>query len=141
MSIDFTVEGVPAPQGSKNAFVTQKQGERPRAVVVDKNPDALKAWREQVRVAARATGARIERGVPVRVDLIFWMPRGKTVKRELPTVKPDLDKLTRAIGDALTDSWLIADDSQIVTSTQTKKYATETEPAGVRIRVTQLEGN
>lgn len=128
--MDVFVEGVPVPQGSKNAFVVGK--EKPRAVVVDVKQKPLQEWR--ARIAAAVSGHRFDAHVPVRVDLGFYLPRGKTVKRALPTTKPDVDKLTRAVFDALTDALVVVDDSQIVTGTQIKRYADDCPP-GVRIRV------
>ena len=130
--IDVRIDGVPVPQGSKTAFVVGK--DRPRAVVVDVKKDSLRAWRDQVAAVVKAAGWSVVGHVPVRVDLAFFLPRGKTVSRVFPTTKPDVDKLTRAVFDALTESGVIADDSQIVTATQTKKYA-DGVPVGVRIRV------
>jgi Holliday junction resolvase RusA-like endonuclease len=47
----------------------------------------------------------------------------------LPTVKPDIDKLCRAILDALTDSGAIFDDdSQVVQLVASKNYSTLAQP-------------
>lgn len=128
------VDGLPVPQGSKTGFVVGK--DKPRAVVVDVKRKQLVEWRD--RVADMVRGERFGPHVPVRVDLVFYLPRGKTVKRKFPTTKPDVDKLTRAIFDALAQAWVVADDSQIVTGTQSKRYADD-RPVGVAIRVKEVE--
>ena len=62
------------------------------------------------------------------------MPRGVTVKREYPTVTPDIDKLERAVLDAMTIAGVWGDDSQVVSGTRGKRYADECAP-GVRITI------
>lgn len=132
--ITFRVIGTPSPQGSKNAFV--RGG---RAVIVDKNPPALEAWRSAVEEAARATGVKHEAHVPLVVQIVFILPRGKSVKREHPTTRPDGDKTERAVWDALTKSGLVHDDSQIVEWSGRKRYQLPDEPTGAFIRVFSLE--
>lgn len=61
---------------------------------------------------------------PVSVRITFFIPHPKTVKRHMPTVPPDIDKLCRAVLDALTDAGVWADDSQVVDLGATKVYAT-----------------
>lgn len=65
----------------------------------------------------------------------FYLPLPKAVKRLLSSVKPDLDKLMRALGDGMTDSGLLVDDSLIVTQWLHKRYAIEVNPVGVRVLV------
>jgi Holliday junction resolvase RusA-like endonuclease len=50
---------------------------------------------------------------------------------------PDLDKLVRAIFDALTDADVWNDDSQVVKLVTTKYYATDIQRPGVIITVAQ----
>jgi len=71
---------------------------------------------------------------------MFFMPRGKTVKRELPTVPPDLDKLIRAINDSATDAGVIEDDSQVVEILAYKFYEAENCPPGALITYSQFLG-
>lgn len=61
--------------------------------------------------------------VPVEVMLEFMFPRPKGAPkgRLFPSVKPDADKLVRAIFDALTNV-LWADDAQVVRITAEKVY-------------------
>lgn len=134
--LDFFAEGTPVPQGSKNAYV--RGG---RAVLVDANA-CLKPWRAIMRDAAEA--AIDEAGwetldEPCRVYLGFTMPSPKRPRWWVPAVKPDLDKLTRAVFDALTDAGVWKDDSRVVSMEVTKRYADdEGDVPGVWVEVQPL---
>lgn len=135
--LDFFAEGTPVPQGSKNAYV--RGG---RAVLVDANA-RLKPWRAVVREAAEA--AISEAGwetldEPCRVYLGFTMPRPQRPRWDVPAVKPDLDKLARAVFDALTDACVWRDDSRVVDMKATKRYEGEDgEIPGVWVEVEPLK--
>lgn len=121
-SLDIWVEGTPIPQGSKTGYV--RGG---RAVLVDANK-RLKPWRAAVRSAAEEAIRDDEWATldePCRVRLAFTMPRPKRPRWVLPAVKPDLDKLTRAVFDALTDAGVWTDDSRVVSLQVDKIYAGE----------------
>lgn len=155
--LTFWCDGVPAPQGSKKGFVVKG-----RAVIVDDNPATLKAWRQAVDQAAlqqidqnRRRGQEWEtlQG-PVQVNLVFWLPRPRSHYRTgkfshllradapaRPGTKPDLDKLTRAIGDSLTTARVYGDDSLVVQSAQAKHFAERPEQCGVHVTVQLLEEN
>ena len=134
--LDFFAEGAPVPQGSKNAYV--RGG---RAVLVDANA-RLKPWRSAVRSAAEAAIAEVgweTLDEPCRVYLGFTMPAPKRPRWDVPAVKPDLDKLTRAVFDALTDAGVWRDDSRVVSMEVTKKYAGEPDAMpGVWVEVMGL---
>ena len=69
----------------------------------------------------------------MEIQMVFIMPKPKTVKRAYPTVAPDLDKLVRAVLDALTGICYL-DDSQVTDIRASKVYGSST---GVEIRLTQ----
>ena len=137
--IEFFVEGVPAPQGSKRHVG--------RGILIESSK-RVKPWRSDVRIAAQeARGDRspAPKPRPIYLTLTFWFPRPKShygtgrnasiLKLSAPTsmtVKPDIDKLERAILDALTGV-LWEDDSQVVHLAATKGYAPPGELAGVTI--------
>ena len=126
----FTVTGTPVQQGSKTAFVVGK-----RAVVTDQNSKALKPWRRLVAETAEVAALVYEQFTgPLAVTLDFHMPRGATVKRERPSVTPDIDKLVRALLDGLTDAEVWKDDAQVVELTAREFYADGREP-GVDVTV------
>lgn len=128
------IYGEPAPQGSKTAIV--RNG---RAIMFEANK-RLPEWRETVLMGA--TIARAEQGGltilgPVGVTMTFHMPRPKSVSRRYPNSAPDLDKLVRAVGDALQESEVLANDGQIVTLVAHKVYAENPTYSGVEIEITE----
>lgn len=135
--VTFRVYGVPAPQGSMRAFV--RPGMK-RAILTSDNTQ-VKPWRALVSAAAAGVcpALAFPRGVPVAIEGTFYVPRPASAPRRVthPTKKPDLDKLLRALGDALTGIvW--QDDSQVVRIAMQKDFATATEPPGVSLTVTAL---
>lgn len=127
--LSFYVEGIPAPQGSKTM---NRGGHSFREA-----SKILPAWRR--RLIARAVEVLdgregFDREEPIYCALQFYVPRPKTVTRTHPTVKPDVDKLERAVLDALTMAKVWGDDSQVIAGTRGKRYADECAP-GVRIVV------
>jgi crossover junction endodeoxyribonuclease RusA len=107
------VDGRPAPQGSKNAFVIGK-----RAVMVEASKH-LPAWRSAIVLAVKklfADSEDVSKFVePVKLKVTFYIERPKQPKYKVyPGGKPDLDHYIRAVGDALTIGGLIADDALIV---------------------------
>ena len=104
----------------------------------------LKPWRAAVAEAVErtfiATGDRTMFTGPVVVRAVFYLPKPKSVKRFLPTVPPDIDKLQRALGDAMSvDTQLIQDDSLIVSWLPAKVYATNPEDSGVRVAIRSVD--
>lgn len=130
--IDFYVEGRPAPQGSKRGF--SRRGST--SVQLKEVSKYVKPWRDAVHAAAveqKATHGTLTGALAVGLD--FYLARGKTVRRLLPTTTPDLSKLIRSTEDALVTAGLIKDDSLIVMyDDPAKHYATGTPGARIRIR-------
>jgi crossover junction endodeoxyribonuclease RusA len=123
----FVVLGQPVPQGS----MKHVGGGR----IVSKSPK-LKEWREKIAQVVREQAGEPAHPDPVSVTVIFTFNKPKTVTRELPTVPPDLDKLQRAIGDALSiDCKYLIDDAQIIEWHAEKVYGT---PAGVVIQISKI---
>lgn len=120
--ISYFIEGEPAPQGSKNGFV--KNG---RVVMVESSKK-VKPWRAAV---AEQTAKHIRWqtlnpiDTPVEIALVFYLPKPKSVKRDWPSVKPDLDKLIRSTFDGLTTGGLYADDALVIAVSASKQYATD----------------
>jgi len=123
----FRVDGIPAPKGSKT--IAKGGG---KVWLRDSNAGVLKPWRAKV---AAASDFGVTYSGPVFVAAVFYLPKPKTVRRFFPSVKPDLDKLFRALGDGRTDGGLLADDALIVSQFIHKRYASERNPAGVRVLV------
>jgi crossover junction endodeoxyribonuclease RusA len=134
--LELWVPGVPQPQGSKRIF-----GGR----LVEGNDRTLRPYRASIAGNARATFGDREpaRDVALDVTLGFMFERPKShygsgrnaheIKRSAPAYKstrPDLDKLVRAVLDALTGI-VFVEDSQVARLSAWKDYG----PAGVAIRV------
>lgn len=109
---------------------------------VHTNAKRLKPWRQAIVAetcrAMDEIGMREPLDGPAVLTAVFSMPRGKTVKRLLPSVPPDWDHLGRALSDALTMAGAVADDARIVEAHTTKLYATESFPPGVAFRLQPL---
>ena len=128
--VSLSVTGDPASQGSHAIM----QGR-----IVQVNSKKHKAWRNAITQTALATLPADWQPIDEPCELIvnFYMPKPASVKRSLPTVSPDLDKLIRAVGDSLTDSGVVVDDSRIVRISARKLYAIGIEP-GATIEVKTL---
>jgi Holliday junction resolvase RusA-like endonuclease len=107
--------------------------------IVQVNSSKHKAWRKAIVQEAIATLPNDWTPIDEPCELIvnFYLPKPKTVDRQLPSVSPDLDKLIRAVGDSLTDSGVVTDDSRIVRISARKLYAEGIEP-GATIQVKTL---
>lgn len=138
--VAFDVYGVPAPKGSTKAFAVRTKAGTVRAVVTEDNSHT-RPWAALVKDAAQqAAGGAIAftRGVAVHLIVTFILPRPASLPKRVQhhTKKPDLDKLTRALKDALTGVvW--QDDSQVVNVTAHKRYAGLDEMPGARVVVEQ----
>lgn len=117
----FHVAGLPVPQGSKKAF-PMKSG---RIAIVDASGKRLKNWRAAVAAeAARNSEDYLYEGA-VSVEVMFHMKRAKKpspAHRDHPIMRPDVDKLARAILDSLTNT-VFVDDSQVCKLVTHKRYA------------------
>lgn len=119
--LSFFVNGSPVPQGSKTGYV--RNG---RAVLVEANKK-LPVWRKTVKFAAlEAINQKpwVMLNQPVKLVVNFYLPRPKDPKhKQYPGSKPDLDKLVRAVSDALTEAGVWKDDSLVVELFATKAWA------------------
>jgi Holliday junction resolvase RusA-like endonuclease len=129
--VSLSVTGNPASQGSHAIMYGR---------IVQVNSSKHKAWRKAIVQEAIATLPSDWQPIDEPCELIvnFYMPKPASVKRSLPTVSPDLDKLIRAVGDSLTDSGIVIDDSRIVRISARKLYAEGIEP-GATILVKTLD--
>jgi crossover junction endodeoxyribonuclease RusA len=122
MPLTFTVLGEPKPQGSKRGFVT-KHG---KVALVEQAGKPLKDWRDIVTTTARHERITQQwepyNEAPMNVTLAFRCKKPLRPKYPVPATRPDIDKLTRAVLDALTDAHVWQDDSQVIHLTVTKTY-------------------
>lgn len=139
--MEIFVPGEPAPQGSKTYVGRGRMRESSKRV---------KPWRALIVAKVRAVHPRPVVG-GVAVDLVFYRRRPKSHFRRgrdhnlladsaprLWTTTPDVDKLSRAVLDALTMSGVIADDRQVVELRAFKKY-TVNGNSGVSIRLQPVD--
>jgi crossover junction endodeoxyribonuclease RusA len=116
--IAFQVHGLPVPQGSTRAFVVNGKP------IITSSAKGLATWRRLVADVAQDYAPKEPWSGPVGIDLHFGIPKPKSApkrRRVWPDKRPDLDKLTRAVLDALTYV-IFADDSQVVRIRAVKDY-------------------
>lgn len=116
MTKAFFVKGRPVPQGSLK-FI---QG---RPIHVRAHDLAL--WRADIARNAELHGYIPVADNGVKVEISFIFDRPKSSKRSFPWVKPDLDKLIRAVLDGLTGVAYV-DDCQVVLIQASKVYGERT---------------
>ena len=129
MILQFTVSCKPEPQGSSRGFPIKRRDGRIGVSITSANPK-LHGCREIVSYAALEAVTKsalcrpvAPRGVPVALDIVFNFTKPHSAKkRESPVVKPDLDKLCRAVLDSLTGV-IYADDAQVIQLTAGKYYS------------------
>lgn len=148
--VAFFIAGLPKPAGSKKAFCLRKGGKLTGRAVVTDDCKGSRGWKDHVSNQARKHLAESFPGFEVfntalRFEATFILPRPKGhfkpsgalskagEERPLPTVKPDVLKLTRAVEDALTGT-VYTDDALIVTELIRKRYG---DTPGVAIRISE----
>lgn len=114
--LNIVVHELPSTQGSKKSFVDKGGHLR----TVEDNRSALVVWRgavaEAVVKAREAAGLRPLQG-PVAVAVTFTLPKPVSKPKRKPCwplSKRDVDKLERAVFDALTTGGAFSDDGQVV---------------------------
>ena len=118
------VPGIAAPQGSKRHVGN--------GILVESSKK-LGPWRERVALAASGSWRGAPTREPVKARLIFTFPRPKShldkhgnPRKSAPLYpgRPDIDKLERAVLDALTGV-VFHDDSQVFYLQALKRYGSE----------------
>ena len=148
MNVRFNVIGVPAPQGSKTRM--------PNGALVEGSSATGRAkhrtWRQAVAHEAHQQRQLLEPcfSGPLVVDVVFRFPmpasRPAAFKRRVAegeitgwkVTKPDLDKLARSVGDALTEAGLIERDEMIAQWLVSKIEVPAGEWTGADITVEEL---
>jgi len=128
--VHFVVLGEAMTKGSAKAFVPKKwaqaavaQGKAPRAIVVNDNPRA-KDWEQRIATEAQKVGGGALFTGPVILTVAFHLPRPKSLPKRVShhMTRPDCDKATRCVLDALTGV-LYGDDGQVVELHVRKQFA------------------
>ena len=133
--IKWMTVGIPVPQGSKRHVGN--------GIMIEQSA-GLPAWRNQLiyDIQKAADGFQFEAGINVTLD--FRFPRLKShyrtgqyahlLKDDAPTYKisrPDIDKIIRAVMDAMTYSGVIKDDANCYLIMSRKMYCNDNEQPGV----------
>src|SRR5262245_55997053 len=113
----FTVLGAAVPQGSTRTWNKYDPVTRTYKPAVTHNKrESLMLWRGAIRSAIQQQvqpSALTRDAVAVRAIFSVTKPPSIPKKRIFPIVAPDLDKLQRALGDAM-EKVLLVNDAQIV---------------------------
>lgn len=131
MDLSFTVYGHPQPQGSAKAFIPKNW----KSAVITTDNKALKPWRQDVAgTAFNLLGSATPTKDAVEIQMVFYFERPKSTSKKIlhKTTKPDVDKLCRAVADALTGI-AFQDDSQVVLCVGAKRFGTP-ERAEIHVR-------
>lgn len=141
MTLTFDVLGLPAPQGSKRHLGNG---------ILLESSKRVKPWRTDIQQTALThVPSTWPHQSPIAITLTFRFPRPKSHYTTKGTLKPsappylitrtgDIDKLSRAILDALTGI-LFLDDSQVVSLTANKRYTVAPELPGALITTIPLQ--
>ena len=129
---NFRVYGEPVSKGSGFFCLNGRP--------IPQNNQKCKKWERAIRAAWLAEYGNPETlDEPVSVHLTFYLKRPQTPRWSVPAVKPDIDKLTRAVLDGLQetkkDAGLIKDDSRVWHLEVEKEYADSEDEMGVRVVV------
>jgi Holliday junction resolvase RusA-like endonuclease len=145
--LTFRVLGDPKPQGSKRVLA--------HGAVVESAGRPLKDWRHDVVLAATDELARADDFSPrdpVEVTIVFSLRRPQShhvaSSRENPlkigapmmhTQRPDVDKLLRAVLDALTIAGCVPDDAAIAYVCATKTWCDVGEQPGAYVSIVDID--
>jgi crossover junction endodeoxyribonuclease RusA len=146
--VDLFVPGKPAPQGSKRGMPIYrgKKGEKTFTgkVAMVEMAKGVAPWREDIRQALLTLygGRAVVTGpVSARLEFVLYRPTSLPKGRPTPPAvkQPDLDKLTRAVFDAVTSAGCVwHDDSQVVREINSKRLAEIGEAVGCHILIEVL---
>lgn len=147
--VSFTVAGMPVTQGSKVAFNHRYTGQ---AMMKEQLQESLDEWRGKVTAEAYRVmlanppgEARMALNGPLGVSLAFTLREPASAPKRRRTwpigKKNDIDKLVRAVFDALTGP-VFVDDGQVVVLNAWKLYPGEggfaLDSPGVLVDVWQI---
>lgn len=130
-TLNFYVTGRPAPQGSKNIGAHGSMREASRFLAVWRKQILIRAM--EARLAAPDQWPTFDGAVSVQTTFYTARPIGTQFK--MPIGPPDVDKLARAVLDALTQAGVYADDSRVIDLHVRKRWALQSHVPGARVAV------
>ena len=123
------VWGPAQTQGSKRGFV---HPQLKRVVIVDDNDKALKGWRQELIDAMQRTKPPVVIDTSIAVSIIVYVPRPRTHYRANGELKPnaarvppagrDIDKIARAIFDAMQIACWVTNDARVSDLHMRRRY-------------------
>lgn len=134
------IPGTPKTKGSLKIIGYRNNG----SAILGEQVRGSSEWRALVAAVIKKTTYAMD-GLPsrwpVKVTAEFGLARPASCKTSCPTRARDgdLDKYARNVGDALTDSGIIRDDSQIVCWETHKRWVDDPLLAGVTVTVTEYD--
>lgn len=152
----FRVDGRPRTKGSLKATCTRN---RSHTIRYQEETKDSSRWRREIALACQRHqramwGKLLGHEGAVEVRLVAYFDRQLSVAQGVAegTIIPshlglfptdiklgDTDKLARNVGDALTDSGIIRDDSQVTDFMVAKRWSTPAHPAGVEVLVMEAD--
>jgi Holliday junction resolvase RusA-like endonuclease len=136
-SFSFTVWERPAPQGSKKYVGTRRTASGANIPLIVESSAFLPAWRKAINDSV--ANAMVESGDDskfvgaVKVEVVFYFTKPKSVKTDYPVKPPDLDKVCRSLLDGITAGGVWGDDAQVVDLVARKRWAVGEPGAAVTI--------
>jgi Holliday junction resolvase RusA-like endonuclease len=121
--IDVFIKGVPVPQGRPRARGFQSKSGKQCISMYD--PSTSRKWKEDVHKQgagyALENQAKYYEGIALKMELMFYMPRPKSLPKKVKhhMKKPDCDNLAKAVKDGLEGTV-----SRACSTRTTRKYAT-----------------
>lgn len=137
--ISFFVPGNPKPKGSFKAFKPRNS----RFPIVTNDCSKTKPWQSLISIVAIQEIKDMELIMgPIEIELDFILKRPKSLPKRVlhHTKKPDIDKLTRCVLDAL-KGIIYMDDSQVIMVSAGKRYLDGKnlcEKTGVLIKIKNI---
>jgi Holliday junction resolvase RusA-like endonuclease len=130
--IKFFVHGIPKPKARARTVRNKKTGN-----VHSFTPDTTATWEQSVLVQALEHKPDQPWNEPLGVGLIFNLIRPTSIskKRKWPSVKPDLDNLSKSVLDALNGVYY-TDDSRICEMVIRKRYS---QTPGVEVTIWKID--
>ena len=106
------------------------------------DPTKSREWKRQIlfKVKDQADYPKEPLATAIRMKLLFYMPRPKSLKKSIRhhTKKPDVDNLVKAVKDALS-GYCYVDDSQVIDLRAEKIYNPDEEGLpGVFIQIEEV---
>lgn len=135
LQFDVFVPGTPRPKGSKDFKGRRRNGS---AILVESAD--VRPWMDVVAWHCAQTGVRFTGAVTVGLEFRVRRPENPTYP-DAPAGPPDLDKLARAVLDALESAGTIVNDARVVDfHLLRKRYAAPAERPGVWITARRWTG-